>query len=358
VRSADPVRLGVIGCGAVMPHYMAAAAPLVRGGAVTLVAAADVDAGKRALCEGRHGFRRFSTDWRAVVEAPDVDAVLVLTPMGLHAEMACAALAAGKHVLVEKVMAPTLPEAAAMIAAARAHDRHLVCAPHVVLSPTFRAILGRVRRGEIGRVLAARARYGWADPFWQGGWVYGKQGGALFEFACYNVTSLTALVGPVRRVSAAATTVFPERELGGARVAVEAEDNAHVLLDFGGGVLGAVTTSFVFQRTRCPAVELYGSEGTAQLLGDDWEPRGHEVFRNRDGCWTVYDEPDPAWSWADGLGHLVDCIRAGRRPAVTPEHAFHVLEILVRAREAAADGRTRAVESRFDPPDLAGGVTP
>jgi predicted dehydrogenase len=339
-----------------MLHYMAVAERLGRGTRVTW--AADTDPAKETLMRVRFGVPRFTTDYRRVVEAEDVDVVLVLTPMAAHAEMACAALAAGKHVLCEKVMAPTLPEATRMLEGARQHRRHLVCAPHVVLSPTYQRLHRRVTGGEIGKISAARARYGWADPFWQSGWVYKAGGGALFEFACYNVTSLTGLLGPVRRVSAVAGVAIPERVVGGRTVTVEAEDNAHVLLDFGDGVLASVTTSFVFQRYRSPALELYGSQGTAQLQGDDWEPRGHEVFRNGDGCWTQYDEPDPTWSWADGLRHLVDCVANGTRPLVTPEHALHVLEVLIAARAAAADGRARDVSSRFEPLRIPAESTP
>jgi predicted dehydrogenase len=352
-----PVRLGVVGCGAVMLTYMAEAERLARRGHARVVAAADVDPAKRAVAE-RLGIPRFATDPRAVLEAPDVDVVLVLTPMRFHADLACAALAAGKHVLCEKTMAPTLAEADRMRAAARAAGRHLVCAPHVVLSPTYRQLWTRVRRGEIGRVVSARARYGWAAPFWETGWVYGADAGALFEFAVYNVTSLTGLLGPARRVAALTHVAVPERTVGGRTVKVEAEDDGHLLLDFGGGVLAAVTTSFVFQRYRSPAIELYGSEGTLQLLGDDWEPRGLQQYRNAEGCWTDHEETAPTWSWADGLRHLVSCVRHDRTPVVTADHAYHVLEILTAARAAAADGVARKLTSTFAVPDYAGAEPP
>jgi predicted dehydrogenase len=124
-----------------------------------------------------------------------------------------------------------------------------------------------------------------------------------------------------------------------------------VLLDFGEGVLAVVTTGFTMQRYRSPAIELYGSQGTIQMMGDDWAPRGYELWENSAGSWKVYEETDPEWPWTDGLRRLVECIRERRRPAVTPEHACHVLEILLRAQEAGADGRARRVESSFTPPE-------
>src|SRR4029079_13962545 len=104
----------------------------------------------------------FVTDYEALVARSDVDVVVVLTPMAAHAAMAKAALAAGKHVLVEKPLATNLTDARELLAAARRCRKHLVCAPFTPLSPTFGVIAERLNRGEIGRVTSARGRYGWA----------------------------------------------------------------------------------------------------------------------------------------------------------------------------------------------------
>ncbi len=64
---------------------------------------------------------------------------------------------------------------------------------------------------------------------------------------------------------------------------VEAEDNAHVLIDFGEARFASVTTGFTMQRYRSPAIELYGADGVLQLLGDDWAPEGYELWRNCEG---------------------------------------------------------------------------
>jgi predicted dehydrogenase len=341
----------MVGCGNVMTYYMTLAEELERRGLARVVAAADTSEAKRAFVRERYGLTRFSTDWADLIRAEDVDLVAVLTPMQTHGPIAAAALEAGKHVLVEKMMAPTLEEAARLVALARQSAGLLLCAPHVLLSPTYREMTRRLRMGDVGTILTARARYGWADPYWQGGWVYRQGAGALFEFACYNVTSLTGWLGPARSVLARTGVALPEREIGGERVRVEAEDNAQVLLDFGGGVLGLVTTGFTIQRYRSPAIELYGSTGTIQMLGDDWAPRGYELWQNDAGSWKLYEETDPAWPWTDGLRHLVECVQERARPVTTPEHAYHVLEILVKAKESGRDGQAKAIESRFPLPD-------
>jgi predicted dehydrogenase len=285
----------------------------------------------------------------AVIGADDVDVVLVLTSMNEHGRLASAGLSAGKHVLVEKPMATTLDEAAALLELSRTAPGLLVCAPHVLLSPTFRAVHAAVRGGEIGPLLTARARYGWAGPWWNE-WFYEPGGGSLFDLGVYNVTSLCALFGPARRVTAMVGVAIPEREVNGRRLRVEADDNAHVLLDFGGSRFAVVTTGFTMQRYRSPAIELYGSEGTIQLLGDDWAPEGWELWRNEDAAWRIFPESDPHWQWTEGLRHLVDCVEAGRPTVTRPEHAYHALEIMLAAQAAGRDGAAREIESGFPEP--------
>ena len=59
-------------------------------------------------------------------------------------------------------------------------------------------------------------------------------------------------------------------------MAVAADDNAHVLIDFGNACFAVVTTGFTIQKYRTPAIELYGLEGTMQMMGDDWAPERAE----------------------------------------------------------------------------------
>jgi predicted dehydrogenase len=350
---SGPVRIGVVGCGSVMQRaYMPQIERLRARGLAEVVAACDVADARLAEVRRGFGVERLTTDYREVVEAADVDLVLVLTSMPSHGPIARAALEAGKHVLVEKPMAVTLEEADQIVALAARSPGYLLCAPHVILSPTFRAIGQHLRNGDVGRVLTARARYGWSGPDW-GAWFYQPGGGPLFDLGVYNVTTLTGWLGPARRVTAMAGTAIPERTVDGRPTRVEVEDNVQLLLDFGGATFAVVTTGFTMQRYRSPAIELYGSEGTIQMLGDDWAPQGYELWRNDRGHWEVHEETSRQWSWTDGLRHLVECIDARTRPAIRPEHARHVLEIMLRALESARDGRARELTSTFAPVSFA-----
>lgn len=343
-----PIRLGIIGCGNVLSAYRLAIERLrARGMAVVTMSCgreAQREETLRAL-----GPHRFVTEVGEVLQSPEVDAVVILTSMPQHAVLTIAALSAGKHVLLEKPIATTLSDARAVLHTARRSPALLVAAPFVILSPTFRTIARRIRAGDIGQPCLARARYGWAGPWWSE-WFYKPGGGCLFDLGVYCFTSLTGLLGPARRVTAMTGVAIPTREINGRMVQVEAEDNAQVLLDFGGNAFGVVTSGFTMQQYRNPAIEIYGSTGTIQMLGDDWDPDGYELWQNAAGAWQLFKETDPEWSWTDGLPHLVECIRNGSRPLVTPEHAAHVLEIMLAAQESARQGHVVELETSFTPP--------
>jgi predicted dehydrogenase len=350
------VRLGVVGLGTVWARPNSHRGPyanlatVLRGeGRLEVTAVCDVDADKQRRAAEHWDVRPDVPDWRAVVEDDEVDAVLVLTSMNEHGEIARAGLEAGKHVLVEKPMATTLPEAEALLEAAREAPGHLVCAPHVLLSPTYRAMHRLVADGQIGDLLTARGRYGWSGPDWSE-WFYRAGGGTLFDLGVYNVTSLCGFFGPARRVTAMTGVAVPDRLVNGRTIEIEAEDNAHVLLDFGGSRFAVVTTGFTMQKYRSPAIELYGSAGTVQMLGDDWAPEGYELWRNDVGAWQLHPESDPGWPWTEGLRHLVECIETGRSPVNTPDHAYHALEIMLAAQAAGRDGRAREIGSDFPAP--------
>src|SRR5688572_22552633 len=284
------LRLGVLGLGSVfMGPYRQLIRQLEQNGQARMTAAFDVDPGKTAAVAALHPSIATPATAAELIARDDVDAVLVLTSMNEHAELAQASLLAGKHVLVEKPMATNLAAARELLRVSKGAKGLLVCAPHIVLSPTYRAMHGDVLAGKIGKVVLARARYGWAGPWW-GQWYYRAGGGALFDLAIYNLLSLCGFMGPVRRVCALVGTAIPRRMAEGVEIDVQSDDNAQVLLDFGDSRFACITTGFTMQKYRSPAVELYGTEGVLQLLGDDWAPQGFERWTREREVWELHEE--------------------------------------------------------------------
>ncbi len=350
---SNPVRIGVVGCGSVMqgPYTRQINQMKVRGLVETVVACDVKEERRERLLGPDFGYQRFTNDFEEVITAEDVDIVLVSTSMQEHYMVTKAALQAGKHVLVEKPMATNLTEAAEIVEIAKTSQGFLVPAPHVILSPTYQKMWRHIHRGDIGTPHLARAFYGWAGPNW-GKWFYRQGGGSMFDLGVYNVVSLTGFLGPAKRVTGLVGTAIKERMVEGEMMQVETDDNAHICIEFANTCYAVITTGFTIQRYRTPAIEIYGSKGTIQMMGDDWDPEGYELWQNEVGAWKVYDETDPNWPWTDGIRHLVECIQTGERPIIRPEHAYHVIEIMEKARLAGQDGQARTIESTFTPPDF------
>lgn len=346
---ATTVKLGVIGCGSVAQNaYLPLAANLRARGELSGIVVSDPDPQRLESARARFDLEAVTSTNEDLLSDPTIDVVAILTSMNEHADLTIAALRAGKHVLVEKPMATTLEAGRAVLAAADAAAGHLVCAPHVMLSPDYQAMLRFVRDDALGQILLGRARYGWEGPNWSS-WFYAPGGGPLFDLGVYNVTSLTGLLGPVARVSCLSRLSRPQREVAGELITVETEDTFQLTLEHVGGALTSVTTAFGMQKYRTPAIELYGLRGTVQMLGDDWAPAGLELYTNEVGNWQVIESEARYWPWTDGLAHLVSSVRTGTTPYASSQQAFHVLEIMLAAMESARTGMTVAVESRFAP---------
>jgi predicted dehydrogenase len=143
------------------------------------------------------------------------------------------------------------------------------------------------------------------------------------------------------------------REFGGTPLADVDPDVSHLIMRHRSGALSTIMASHAVLAYRRTAVELYGSEGTANLLGDDWDPTGIEVFRADWGHWRSYDSPDRTWNWTDGLREAVMALATGSPPAADLEHDIHIVDVLRAAiQSAAGDGRPAPVSSEFGPLDL------
>ena len=275
----------------------------------------------------------------------------MITPPALHAEHVRLALEAGKHVLCEKPVGEGRAEADPLYDLAAERGVLLLAAPFVQLNPTFRALWTAVADGAIGRPHSARALYGNAGATWAT-WFHDGSVGPLAELGIYNLKSLTALLGPVTEIQMAESTAVPVREVAGARLDEPGHDMQHVILRHAADALSSLVTGQAIQRYRRPALEIYGTEGTANLLGDDWDSSGYEVWRNDAGFWESHDSLDPTWLWCDGLRELVACVREGRAPLADAAHDLHLLDVIAAARIASRERRAVAVESSFDAPDL------
>ena len=172
----------------------------------------------------------------------------------------------------------------------------------------------------------------------------------LGDLAIHNIKTLTALAGRGRGAHAASTPGSPPREVGGARLTGIDPDVSHLMVRHRIGAMSTIFASHVVLSYLGTAVQLYGPSGTPNLLGDDWDLVGIEVFRADWGHWRSYASPDRTWNWTDGLREAVLALANGSPPAVDLEHDIHVVDVLgAAARSAADDGRPVPVSTEFGP---------
>ena len=348
VRTARPIGVGFIGSGSVLWAYLQLLDRLVARG---LAAEGPICARRTDTWPAIHRRRpraELVSDPAAVV-ASEVDVVVVITPPESHARLAALAVEAGKHVLIEKPIASSRAEAEEVLALAQANGLVVMAAPFVQLAPTIRALWGAVRAGDIGRVHSARAMYGNPGSTWAS-WYHDAGVGPLGDLAIYNLKTLTSLLGPVTEVFTADSVAIAPRVVGSVRIEAPDPDSVHMVVRHSSGAVSSIVASQAIQAYRRPAIELYGTAGTANLLGDDWAPRGIEMWQNETGYWKLIEPIDETWLWSDGLRELVVCLAEGRPPLQRIEQDLHLLDVLAAAERSARENRPVAVSSEF--PDL------
>ncbi|WP_340537155.1 Gfo/Idh/MocA family protein [Nocardioides sp. GXZ039] len=249
------------------------------------------DAERAAAAAARLGWQSSATDWREVIARDDVDLVDICTPGDSHAEIAIAALEAGKHVLCEKPLANTVAEAEAMTAAANAAAEHGVRA---MVGFTYRRVpaigLARqlIEQGRVGEIRHVRAQYlqDWiADPMAPMSWRLDKEragSGSLGDIGAHIVDLTQYLTGDrIAEVSGLLQTFVKERPLaeehsglagtaGSGTGTVTVDDAAVFLARFGGGAVGVYeATRFASGRKNALRVEINGSRGSIAFDFED-----------------------------------------------------------------------------------------
>jgi len=341
-----PVRVGFVGAGNVLPAYLQALDRLVGRGLAEAGAVVARSESSRARLRRLRPSAAVVPDIDELLRDDELEVVVVVTPPATHPELVERLLATGRHVVCEKPLADDPQVARNLFEAAEVAGLMLLAAPFVHLSPCFRRLWSLVAEGAIGDVHSARAHYGNPGSTWAS-WYHEDPLATLGDVGAYNLKSLAALLGPVREVTAISASALPVREIGDRSFAPRDPDTWQVILRHERGSLASVLASHATVAYRRPAIELYGTSGTANLVGDDWDPRGLEVWREDGGVWELREPEDSTWLWTDGLREAVVALGHGRPPIDNPELDVHVLDVIAAAGTSAAEGRTVGVTSGF-----------
>ncbi|MDQ7904933.1 Gfo/Idh/MocA family oxidoreductase [Phytohabitans sp. ZYX-F-186] len=340
----EPHRVGIVGLGVISGAYLSTLAdhPDLR-----ITAVADLDPARAAAAAARiPGAEAVTVD--RLLGGADVDTVLNLTVPAAHAEVALAAIAAGKHVYAEKPLAVTFADGRSIVDAAAAAGLRLGCAPDTVLGTGTQTARAAIDAGLIGRPVAASAvmvtpgheRWHPNPDFY-----YLPGGGPLLDMGPYYVTSLVHLLGPVRAVTGAASRLRPERVIGsgpraGERIPVEVASHVTGVLEHSGGALTTITTSFDSVATTAAPIEVHGETGTLRVPDPNQFDGETRLFALGGTGWQPLDPSAGYVGAGRGIG-LVDQITAEGR--ASGALALHVLEIMTALLDSAAQGRRIAL---------------
>ena len=335
-RGRPMTGIGIVGAGVILAQYRET---LSHVPGIRVVAVADLDPGRTADAAALFPGARPATPDDLYAD-PAIDVVLNLTIPAAHADVALAALAAGKDVYGEKPLAATLDQARKVTAAAAAAGRRVGCAPDTVLGTGVQTARTVIAEGRIGRPVSATASVISAGhESWHPNpdFYYLPGGGPVFDMGPYHLTALVHLLGPVAWVHAAGSRSRTTRTIGsgaraGERIPVEVDTHVTGVLGHVSGALSTVTFSFDAVATRAAPIEVHGTEG-AMSVPDPNTFDGDVLVRGRDGDeWMPVPVAAGYEQAGRGIG-LVDALAGARR--ASGDLALHVLEIMTALTEGS-----------------------
>lgn len=347
------LRVAVIGCGSVSNSYLP---QLLSSKSIEVVSLCDIKP-ERAVAQNKKYTVNAKTykNIDEMLAGVPFDMMVTLTDMQQHGILNKKGLAAGKHVWSEKPMANSYAEAKALLDFATSKKLRLWGAPAVVNSPQFEFMSKTIQNGELGVLASAHGQYGHTGPTWSA-FFYEKLGGSMPDLGVYNMATLTGLLGPAKSVMAMLSIVKPERTVDDkGKIKVEAEDNAHLLLEHDKGVISHVMCGFNFfdpnghnaGNAQTHSLQIFGDKGSMRLIGFDWETNGVVMD-------TSYTEPAKlvctdkgGYKWQEGARVTGESIVNGTEPRINVLHALHVVEIIEAARNSSATGQKIKLTSTF-----------
>ncbi|WP_299167881.1 Gfo/Idh/MocA family protein [uncultured Arthrobacter sp.] len=391
-QNKTPLRVGMVGyafMGAAHSHAWRTAPrffDLPLRPELSVLVGRNADAASEAA--ERMGWNETATDWREVIARDDIDLIDICTPGDTHAEIAIAALEAGKHVLCEKPLANSVEEAERMVAAAEAAAQHgiqAMCGYSYRRTPALTLARELVQEGRIGTIRHVRAQYlqDWlSDELTPLTWRMDKAkagSGSLGDIGAHIIDAAQWVTGSnIAGVSALMETFVTERPVGGDLVGlggkgdstgekgpVTVDDAAAFTARFDDGAIGVFeATRFALGRKNAIRLEINGSAGSIAFDFEDMNVLeyydGSNDSRTSGFRRIQVGEPDHPytgnwWPVGHGLGYehgfthqvveLVTALSSGTQPSPSFADALRVQRVLAAVEQSATnESRWQRVE--------------
>lgn len=341
------LRVGVIGAGGIAAKLHLPEMQTVTDAEVVVLAGRKPSR-LETLCK-KFDVPESTHDYEDVARREDLDAVIVALPHPLHVEYGLQALAAGKHVLMQKPLSTSLDEADQFVEAVEAGDRTVLALPFVSRPHVLEA-REQVRNGALGTISSAHARFSHGGPevYYatiqaileeepeQELWFFDASQadvGALFDMGVYAIAHLVAILGEVRTVTCRLTTRAKPTQL---------EDTAALILEFSSGVIGTAETGWC-DGARTYEFSIHGTDGkvTNPSLTDRLVLSRPTASDDEDAGLNEQELDLSNWPNVNAHQCWVQCIQQGTQPEICDaRYARHVTEIMLRGLASAREGRT------------------
>jgi UDP-N-acetyl-2-amino-2-deoxyglucuronate dehydrogenase len=261
---ANRVRFALVGAGVIGAVHGQVISQLADQ--IELVAVADIHLERAKRLAAEHGGRPFASLSEAL-DAVDIDVVVVCTPTGRHGEIAIEALAAGKHVIIEKPAEINVAKTDKIIEAQRKAGTLVAVISQHRFDPSTEIALDAIRRGELGRLTSGIASIDWwrsqayyDSGDWRGTWEL-DGGGALMNQGVHTVDLLVAALGRPVEVFAFTGTLAHER--------IETEDVAVGVVKFDSGALGVLHATTAAYPGLSARLQVHGDKGSVVIDNDE-----------------------------------------------------------------------------------------
>ncbi|HYF50769.1 MAG TPA: Gfo/Idh/MocA family oxidoreductase [Planctomycetota bacterium] len=355
-RNVAPIRVGIIGAGGIAAKMHLPQLEKIPGVEIHTLAGRKVS--RLQVLSKRHG-GKIVTDYQAVIDDPEINAVIVATPHPHHVDWGIAALKAGKHVLMQKPLAPTLKEADRFVKAAEESKQITYCLPQLTF-PAILTINELIAEGLLGKISGGHCRFSHGGPevYYAGIrdllnepppkpgeklWFFeaGEAAvGALFDMGVYAIARLVAVLGEARSVMGMTAILDKPSEV---------EDTATLIIQFASGAIASAETGWC-DGARTGRLGIHGTLGRvdfsgyfdAKLMlyqqaskkGDDVPAKQREV-----PCRYPYKDPHTQW---------VEAIRTNTLPPFeSAKMARHITEIMLAGLESGKTGRRVELKTRL-----------
>ena len=333
--SVPSLRWGLIGSGWIANQFALA---LQRRSAQRMVAVAGRDPLRAAEFAERYGIARSYPTVEDLLADAEIDVVYIATPHSSHREMALLAIAAGKHILVEKPLATSAYEAGEVVRAAQAAGVLAMEAMWTRYLPQSDVLRQLIAEGRLGEIHQVSADFGARKPYDPAGrmWNPDLAGGALLDLGVYPLSFVTSILGAPRQIQASGAITPDGIDL-----------HATALLSYASASDGVITTSLL---ARGPAqATVIGSQAHVEIQSPFFAPSGLVVRERRDGADIVETWMDPAADQRyDALSYQATAL-AGYVGEGRLESPLHPLDEVVTVLSAIEEIRSQLEIVDYDP---------